>query len=216
MNTAISYPASERASVSSFYRYSPLGGPEQIRLLQIKPGTEYEPIVCEIHHVNLADHPFYEALSYTWDTNERTGVSAQFDAIICGEARIGVAPNLFSALNHLRKKSGDLILWVDAVCINQADNRERGQQVQIMNRIYTNCSRALVWLGQQGSEDSSALDLARSIGSLCSILPEESRHRSLLVIEALRTGILPSWKAPQWEALAFLLDRPWFYRVWVI
>lgn len=39
------------------------------------------------------------------------------------------------------------LLWVDAVCINQADVEERGRQVRIMDRIYSGCVEVLVFLG---------------------------------------------------------------------
>lgn len=37
--------------------------------------------------------------------------------------------NLDTALRHLRKPNEPLIIWVDAVCINQNDNAEKDQQV---------------------------------------------------------------------------------------
>lgn len=49
---------------------------------------------------------------------------------ICLEGhRFDITPNLFWALLRLRHPDRERILWVDAVCINQADFEERGQQV---------------------------------------------------------------------------------------
>lgn len=38
-------------------------------------------------------------------------------------------------------------LWIDAICINQADLEERSAQVRIMPRIYSNADCVIVWLG---------------------------------------------------------------------
>ncbi|PMD53878.1 HET-domain-containing protein, partial [Hyaloscypha bicolor E] len=39
-------------------------------------------------------------------------------------------------------------LWADAVCINQRDNKEKGHQVALMAKIYSNANCVLVWLGE--------------------------------------------------------------------
>jgi hypothetical protein len=51
------------------------------------------------------------------------------------------------ALQNLWLEEDPRTLWVDAVCIDQADDEERSEQVQMMSRIYKNASRVLVWLG---------------------------------------------------------------------
>lgn len=109
--------------MSAPYHYSSLEGPDHIRLLHVKPGTGDEPLTCEIHHVSLADSPVYEALSYTWDIDDPIEEPPQQHIITCGELQIPVAPNLFAALRSLRNDGGDLVLWADAICINQSDKR---------------------------------------------------------------------------------------------
>lgn len=48
-------------------------------------------------------------------------------------------------------------LWIDAICINQKDDKEKAVEVQLMYEIYANAERVNIWLGQ-GSE-STALAL---------------------------------------------------------
>lgn len=48
-------------------------------------------------------------------------------------------------------------LWIDAICINQKDNREKAVEVQLMFEIYANANCVNIWLGQ-GTE-STALAL---------------------------------------------------------
>jgi Heterokaryon incompatibility protein (HET) len=163
--------------MSSPYQYSPLDSPDHIRLLHVKPGTEDEPVACEVRHVTLTDSPVYKALSYTWDIDEPTGEPLQSHLIACGEFQIFVAPNLFSTIRRFRILEGDLVLWVDAVCINQADNQERGHQVGIMHSIYATCTRVLVWLGEEQPGDSIAFNLARKLSFCSSTIPEDSPER---------------------------------------
>jgi hypothetical protein len=45
-------------------------------------------------------------------------------------------------------------IWADGVCVNQTDVPERNQQVFLMRRIYSQCRRGLIYLGEEA--DSSA------------------------------------------------------------
>ncbi|KAF9630683.1 Heterokaryon incompatibility [Lasiodiplodia theobromae] len=41
------------------------------------------------------------------------------------------------------------MLWIDAICINQADNEEKNLQIPLINRIYFQAERTLVYLGDE-------------------------------------------------------------------
>jgi len=56
----------------------------------------------------------------------------------------------------LEERAVRLPLWVDAVCINEADVNERSQQVQFMRCIYERAERVLIWLGDGPQEDVAA------------------------------------------------------------
>lgn len=61
--------------------------------------------------------------------------------------------NLAAALKHLRATElfadeAALPIWIDAICINQADLAERSQQVAIMGSIYSGARCVLSWLGE--------------------------------------------------------------------
>ncbi|KAL1875267.1 hypothetical protein Daus18300_003338, partial [Diaporthe australafricana] len=64
-----------------------------------------------------------------------------------------VANSLAAALEYLRATAlfaGEtaLPIWIDAICINQADLAERSQQVAIMGSIYSGADCVLSWLGE--------------------------------------------------------------------
>lgn len=42
------------------------------------------------------------------------------------------------------------MIWIDALCINQDDDEEKGIQVQMMDRIFQEAKRVAVWLGVGG------------------------------------------------------------------
>jgi hypothetical protein len=55
-----------------------------------------------------------------------------------------VTRNLYNALNHIRRDSIDVHLWIDALCINQEDDVEKSHQVQQMRDIYACSSGTIV------------------------------------------------------------------------
>lgn len=134
--------------MSEPYQYSPLG-PREIRLLKLLP-SDNEPR-CIITHHNLDNAPLYKALSYVW------GDPTPCRALTLNEGPFSIALNLDTALRCLRLTEADSLIWIDAVCINQNDDAEKGSQVQMMDDIYRLATQVLVWLGAS-SEDSGATD----------------------------------------------------------
>jgi hypothetical protein len=65
---------------------------------------------------------------------------------------VPVTYSLTGALRQFRAKAFEwgcpLVLWTDAVCINQLDTAERSQQVTMMQTVYEAAGSVLVWLGE--------------------------------------------------------------------
>jgi hypothetical protein len=74
-----------------------------------------------------------------------------------------VGPNLYAALKRLRHERYSMLLWVDAICIDQSNIEERNHQVKLMDLIYKNAKIVFMWLG----EEADGSDLAMEILSLC-------------------------------------------------
>jgi len=129
--------------------YQPLPTGESIRLLRLQPGPRDEPISCSLQPANFNDNlPAYEALSYVW------GSSSDTRPIICNGREIAVTRNLRNALRRLRRRDSTRLIWVDAICINQRNDEERGHQVRHMGSIYQRAARVLIWLGKDESEEA--------------------------------------------------------------
>jgi hypothetical protein len=195
-----------------------LPGKDWIRLLilepQIKPGFQYYLRPVQLHTA-LGK---YEALSYCWkDADE--GASGDIDELketMCNGFPVILKRNLRMALTNLRYQAIPRILWVDALCINQEDDRERANQVQLMGDIYRHASRTIIWLGNIKQEESvlafdAACRLVNDWSSTCSA----SYHAR--DGEDLRR--LPS-NDERYEFNAFdfvpLFKSKWFERRWVI
>ncbi|KAH7067182.1 heterokaryon incompatibility protein-domain-containing protein, partial [Paraphoma chrysanthemicola] len=189
------------------YVYTPLAAASYMtRLLQILPGPDDSDIVCVLHEylipINNAFGP-YECLSYVWgDSTQRRRIYIQDDSSSAEHVNellyLDVTSNLFIALHRLRNESFPRLMWIDAICINQADLRERATQVQYMSTIYSSAGRVLVWLGEE-ADDSTRLFAAIEAVAM------ESRR-----VQTARTKRVPR------QPLVALLKRPWFHRVWIL
>ncbi|KAK7916884.1 hypothetical protein PG985_010492 [Apiospora marii] len=88
--------------------------------------------------------PSYTAVSYTWGDGEASEI------IHINGLKFPVRLNLWSCLYYLSQTSLHSeweFLWVDAICINQSDDREKSAQVRCMDQTYRFASCVSVWLG---------------------------------------------------------------------
>jgi hypothetical protein len=156
-------------------------------------GTKETELQCELFEYSLQDHGkgthLYEALSYTWGGKEKPY------SITIKKQNLSITANLYVALLRLRDRSLERIIWIDAICINQDDKEEQGQQVQLMAMIYSKAHRVLVWLGETADDVEGALEDIQYAAN------EESFERSNKKINQ--------------KAIFNLLQRPWFQRIWV-
>jgi hypothetical protein len=175
----------------------------EIRLVNLLPGHETDPIRITITHAMLGSGVSYDALSYTWgDPNVTTTISVD-------DLPFKITLNLESALCHLRLHSEPRIIWIDAICIQQTDVEERDQQVRRMGSIYANSNEVLVWLGPAADDSELALDI---IGEdFCEKIIQQEiiegsdtpPERELVTTRSL-------------NAVVKLFDRPWWRRGWII
>ncbi|PON25050.1 hypothetical protein TGAM01_v206131 [Trichoderma gamsii] len=127
------------------YSYEPLDlGRPAIRLLCLHRGGNESEITCNLFQAELHqrhDTVSYEALSYTWGSADLT------ESIVIDCFFMNVTLNLYGILQQLRYQDEDRILWIDAVCIDQENKKERGHQVEQMSEIYKEAHRVVFWLG---------------------------------------------------------------------
>ncbi|KAK4200993.1 heterokaryon incompatibility protein-domain-containing protein [Triangularia verruculosa] len=133
----------ELSSDDSLYLYHQLRHEDEIRLVTIKPGKWTDPITCELscHSLDVEDETEYWTLSYAWGSPRAT------ENIILEGRQWPVTVNLANALLFLRDRKQPVRIWIDALCIDQSNLKERGGQVQMMKDIYSGGKQVVVYLG---------------------------------------------------------------------
>ncbi|KAH8650844.1 heterokaryon incompatibility protein-domain-containing protein, partial [Tricladium varicosporioides] len=160
-------------------------------------------ILCELVITKLrkdADtHIPYEALSWCWGAPDANSyINIRKKGKIYAKY---VRPDLVYAMHALRNHQIDRYLWIDAICINQEDTKEKNHQIEMMAEIYGRAVQVCVWLGVATKSSQIALRFIkkevlqlRHFDELCG-----SRQAS-----------------EKWKALLELMQRPWFSRRWVV
>ncbi len=198
--------------------HQPITKPDEIRLLVLEPGSPGDELECRLINVQLSWRTKYEALSYTW------GDATVTRPLACSGQSINVTVSLHDALTDLRLPRRRRYLWVDAVCINQADNGEKAKQVMLMGQIYTRARRVLIHLGKTDpSVDGAMKDVRWLDWKFMPIHVQRYCSRSIVLgpLGVALMDLLPKMKPIgeekfDWAAVANLLQRPWFQRTWII
>ena len=193
------------------YQFSELPKEDSIRIVYLLPGELSADLECQLATVRLSDKPSYRALSYVW------GSRIPEATIKCdGETNI-ITKNCEYALRRLRDEGSVAALWIDVICINQYDPKERGHQVRNMGRIYKQASSVLIFIGPGQGDDSAVMK--RQV-SMFSDLLLEPFSKGLTLQEALDLPPRPNLEA-QFSTLDFAawrrtLNLPYWTRTWVI
>lgn len=202
---------------SSFtpYLYTPLNEDlNEIRLLTLHEGDFNTDIRISIHTVPLTpdNPPIYEALSYVWGSTE-TPINIQVEL-----STIAVTQNLAEALPYLRYEDRPRTLWIDGICVDQQDLKERGHQVKRMADLYRLADRVVVWLGPEKNNSAWGIRILNHLDSQIKVdfftnemkpaSNEAEPHWSDI------RKILP-YGDEELIAINAVLSRPWFERLWV-
>jgi len=173
----------------------------------------------------------FQALSYVWgDPAKRQDLMVIIPVggieIVC---KLSVTANLAEALVHYPFRDSHVVLWADAICINQDDHEERAQQVSLMQNIYSKASIVTAWLGPEADNSNLAINLLTRIGESADVdlntsrvtkraaspwLTKSSMDNGYTTLLLDRNFPIP-WDGPEAQALEALFNRPWFERLWI-
>lgn len=178
----------------------------EIRVICVEPYTsddasaENEVICCHLRYLSLEDEsaPKYTALSYTWGSEKHSSI------IILDGHHIYIRENLTDGLRRLKPKSGEapLLIWIDALSIDQADEKDKNQQIKMMRRIFQQAETVHVWIGQEFPGSRDAFQFVRNV-NLCAKGD---------MVEFLRG---PGRKA-HLEHLRQFFYKDYWWRIWVV
>ncbi|KAK8071168.1 heterokaryon incompatibility protein-domain-containing protein [Apiospora hydei] len=134
--------------------------------------------------------------------------------------------NLCDALYHLFLLGcDDKWIWVDAVCIDQEDEREKSVQVARMDDIYSTAHEVIVWLGEDATDPTEFIWLHTDYLDALDNHHKENgaeemkRQQPLDPAFAARLGVsVPggSWRACWRKYGEFYRRWRWFTRAWVV
>lgn len=188
--------------------YNALTSPQHIRILILAPSENVDAALegsLEQQHIDDATKE-YEAISYTW------GDQARIQPLRCDGTMINITPNLASALLCFRSRTTPRRLWADAICINQDDLDEKGQQIPLMAKIFRSSTQVRVWLGDGDQGESRALDVLASFA-----------RRAWPGRSALDSVESPDHRSGTDQALVDIprsakkvFSMPWFGRRWIV
>jgi hypothetical protein len=180
------------SSTSGEYSYLEPLVDSEFRLLQLEAGDWEDEISISIKKCSLK-HPLpYYALSYEW------GQQPLLLPIKLHGLTTSVRPNLYYALRRIRRRTRQLSVWVDSLCIDQVNIAERNAQIRKMAEIYHGARSVFIWLGEEDSTSKSTIDHVHEI-----------------------LGGNYNWNSSWWEhyqiaGFAKITERSWFRRGWVI
>ena len=107
-------------------------------------------------------------------------------------------------MEALREKKEDVLVWVDALCIDQQNRDERTQQVQLMTSIYTKASYVAIWLGSEADDSNLAVNLVEDVA--------KHAHSSDYITDLIKSGA----GGPGFPAVVALFERDYWRRLWVV
>ncbi|KAL9597517.1 MAG: hypothetical protein Q9219_005100 [cf. Caloplaca sp. 3 TL-2023] len=215
------------------YTYEPLPGEGWMRLLKLERPDDHDQIHVTLTNYRIDDEIEYSALSYTWgppkaseydDELNQKRYYEQSTQILVNEQPLLVGLNLYEFFLRLRDSTIDVLLWIDAICINQGDDFERSSQVNAMSEIFGNCSELIIWLGEEDAETKETAELIHTITLAASQRDPRGRSINLRSLgfwgfdnpEALRSIGLPPITRDQWWGLVHFYNRRWFGRLWIV
>ncbi|KAI0517248.1 heterokaryon incompatibility protein-domain-containing protein [Xylaria bambusicola] len=181
------------------YRYHPLSSSAQTRILVLEPSSDvFAPLSCMLEELRIESDKGFQALSYTWGEPNFTGT-----LIVNRTHFLRITPNLRDALHRFRLPFNSRRLWVDAVCINQQDEEEKGRQIPFMDVIYRGASAVLVWLGNYPAQAACLASIEAYLRLLGKKREPSSSERHQADTELL-------------TSLSSLFQLPWFSRRWIV
>lgn len=194
--------------------YEPLVSIDSVRLLKISRANGAPKVKAHLaaFSLNDPDCPPFTTVSYTW--------GSRYDEWIDLDGhRFQVLESLGPLLRLLSgPDSGACVepngceedwFWIDSICINQADVRERESQVRLMRQIYHQARHTLVWLGEQTQDTDRAIDFLQELGGRITEIRHAAKQRNKQIPADLEHH-------SGWASLEVLLQNPWWRRVWTL
>ncbi|KAI0159884.1 heterokaryon incompatibility protein-domain-containing protein [Hypoxylon sp. FL1284] len=184
------------------YLYEPLGTKNTIRLLRVHRDADGS-IIGELKPFSLdaPNKPQYRPISYVWGADHESRRTITLNGHKYGTLRT-VYPILELLCDGPEFRKSRPWIWIDYICINQADLAERAMQVALMVRIYGESYGATIWLGEGTPTSDRGMDMMRLVAE--GEMDEKKKHDP-------KVHDFDAWR--DYEKVAL---NPWFRRGWTL
>jgi hypothetical protein len=165
-----------------------------VRLLRVDQNRSFDAqLTGKLQVVSLKRSPHFTALSYVWGS-----FSTPSDTITCNGVSVNISTNCRNALREIRRQSQSRVtIWVDAICINQADIVERSSQIRLMGEIFSWASHVYIWLGKgnyRSDEAFACLNKASRLRmALIGVRAVSSPQRAISIMKVISKLADISW-----------------------
>ncbi|KAJ9655094.1 hypothetical protein H2198_005950 [Neophaeococcomyces mojaviensis] len=180
-------------------RFQPLNlSQNEIRLIKFVDLTPNAPLELRLDHFALLHAPQYVALSYCW------GENLQPYTVQINDKAVTINPNLHHALAALRKHCSQAVeeyFWIDALCIDQNNEEEKGAQISRMASLFQRASQVVAYLGQPDHDSGIVIEYI------------QKRRKS---VENFGAADAVLSKQLLSAAISTLFKRAWFSRIWIV
>ncbi|KAK3352784.1 heterokaryon incompatibility protein-domain-containing protein, partial [Lasiosphaeria hispida] len=246
-------PRPETTCYASTFEYSrPLPNARSFRVFHLsppRPGDKARDDLSailrgRIEVVDLDGDCRYNALSYCWEGSIEPSPYARQrrDRIVVEEAdgstsQLLISPALSTALRHLRIQGQPLPLFIDQICINQADSAERSRQINLMGDIYRSCECVVSWLDVATRYTDALFDFLPRVSEnelLLQLMQNPPRASALLQsgmerrtdfggdetlrqdVEGMTALTREHWLHFPHRGFLEICMRRWFRRIWIV
>ncbi|KAI0390508.1 heterokaryon incompatibility protein-domain-containing protein [Xylariaceae sp. FL0594] len=129
---------------------------------QSRPEAPPDTVHCFLRLAELKEHPAFTVVSHRW---QATDAIDDTKSVLVNGARVPVSTGLFDVLYHVQKQTEPVVVWIDALCINHADEHETEKSVQIaqLAQIYAAAEKTLIWLGTTADRSDEAMKALRRL-----------------------------------------------------
>ena len=201
---AIEYPELSDIKGRPYERLE--GHEDSFRLLCLLPGRNPDRIRCILFEsrISVAQRR-YSALSYTW------GCPEPIHTIEVNNTPFKIRQNLYDFLVTRRHSNHDVILWIDAICIDQDSVNEKNHQVRAMGKIFSCAFEVQCWLGLADESSDWLFEFIRNKGYKGEVDTwDVTPHQSA-------TNWIPGQSFPKLaSAWARFMARSFWSRIWIV
>ncbi|CAL3973166.1 unnamed protein product [Diplocarpon coronariae] len=204
------------------YKHKPLQKTTHIRVLVLQAELDSQPALqCSLEHMEISDASF-TALSYAWGNQALAFEMEVISPDGISEGYIPLTTSLNNAIRDLQACTDiqSKRFWIDQICINQQDEKEKGAQVAMMGSIYTRARQVITHLGPAEADDGEAIALIEEVYRRAD-LHAGGLDRLPYVTETMLTMLRD--KAVQLDphtlalpGLHDILYGPWTERLWMV